>query len=214
MNRPASRAPSCPTACAAPSIGRTATSSCLHGEAGRMDIAQENCGHHPVNGFRARGLLKNAASGRGSRSSARNSTAHAGRTESRSNNLFANRTSTATLFASASTLRLSPAAEAFRRLGLAGAGDDRAQVGRSSSRLPSASPCAGFRSRFLRPAPEPFARVLAGGGGADVAPFAVPAAPLPPESRGHGIGMFALAAARRRSRPQPRMFVFCSGKGA
>ena len=36
----------------------------------------------------------------------------------------------------------------------------------------------------------------------------------PPESRGHGIGMFALAAARRRSCPQPRMFVFRSGKGA
>ena len=52
----------------------------------------------------------------------------------------------------------------------------------------------------------------------DAAPFAVSAVPPPPppESRiaGHWTGMFALAAVRRRSRPQPRAFVFRSGKGA
>ena len=52
------------------------------------------------------------------------------------------------------------------------------------------------------------------GVGADVAPFAVPAAPPAPESRGHGTGMFALAAARRCSCPQPRSFVFRSRRVA
>ena len=50
----------------------------------------------------------------------------------------------------------------------------------------------------------------------DAAPFAVSAVLPSPESRiaAHWTGMFALAAVRRRSRPQPRAFVFRSGKGA
>ena len=117
--------------------------------------------------------------------------------------LFADRMSIATLFASASTLRLSPAAEAFRRLGLVGTGDDRAQVGTirakflkvavciSVCRVPLSfsSTCAGA----VRPDPgEPAGGCVS----ADVAPFAVPAA-SPPKAGPVATGLVCLCTLPR-----------------
>ena len=109
--------------------------------------------------------------------------------------MFADRTSTATLFANQVRLYFAAFAstlvEAVRRLGLAGTGDDRAQVGTIRAKFLKVAVCISvhrvplsFSSTYdgtVRPGSgEP-----AGGcGGADVAPFAVPAAPRKPEPRG------------------------------
>ena len=93
--------------------------------------------------------------------------------------MFADRTSTATLFANQVRLYFAAFAsalvEAFRRLGLAGTGDDRAQVGTLRAKFLKVAVCISVRRVLLSFSStyawkEPFARVLANLRAAAVAP--------------------------------------------